>query len=189
VHPDNSRAPIGRELAGPCSASVDHQNRSKRRLNRLETHPTLADWVKFFSRVGDGRWTLAGTVTLREVNPMNGKRRHPDADVAVAKQLLARTNKRLFNHKAKRHGATVASMMILGNNAIGEMTHLHFAFGMPPDMSYAEFASLVERVIRKLYWCNQEFDLQPFRDRGWLNYCLAHGTEKLIIECCCEARS
>ena len=189
VHRDNSRAPVGRDLVGPCVPSIDRQNRSKPRLNRLEAHPTLADWVNFFSEVGAGEWMLAGTVTLREFNPISEKRRHPDADVAVAKQLLARVNKAAFNHRAKRHGATVASMMILGNNAIGEATHIHFAFGMPQHMNYAEFVGLVEQVISKLYWCNQEFDLKPCRDNGWLNYCLAHGTEKLIIECCCKARS
>jgi hypothetical protein len=151
--------------------------------------PTLSDWVKLFSDQDGARWAIAGTITFREFHPVTRRRRGPDIPVSVAKTLLARVNKRLYNHRAKRHGATVASLMILGTNLSGEVTHLHFVLGSPPDMEFKSYSSLVERVIRKIYWCDREFDLQPYRDRGWLRYILAHGTEKLVIECCFGARS
>lgn len=186
---DTKMAPTGRDLAEAGTSSSSEQKRPVALFSQPEASPALNDWVKFFLTVGDGQWKLAGTLTLRDVHPITRKTRHPEVAVAVAQELLARINKAAFNHRAKRHGATVASMMILGNNAIGEITHIHFALGIPPAMDYAGFSALVECVIRKLFWCNQELDLKPYRDSGWLSYSLAHGTEKLVIECCCEARS
>jgi len=186
---DDVMASMGGISAETGITSTSQQKRLVGLLKQSEALPRLTDWVKFFLTVGDGQWKLAGTLTLRDVHPTTRKARHPDVAVGVAKELLARINKAAFNHRAKRHGATVASMMILGNNAIGEVTHIHFALGLPPAMNYGEFAALVECVIRKLFWCHQEFDLKPFRDSGWLSYSLAHGTEKLVIECCCKARS
>jgi hypothetical protein len=149
--------------------------------------PKLADWVQFFSELDGARWAMAGTITLCEVHPTTLRRRHHDDVIATAKHILYRINKTIFNHRAKRHQATIASVMILGDGILGLPSHIHFTFGKPDSMSYEELQELVERVIRASTWCNKEFDLQPYHDRGWLSYLLAHGTEKLIIECCRKA--
>ncbi len=148
--------------------------------------PALSDWVKFFSDL-DGSWAMAGTITLHEVHPTTLRRRRHDDVIATAQHILYRINKTIFNHRAERHQATIASVMILGDGTLGLPSHIHFTFGKPDSMSFEELQELVARVIRASTWCNKEFDLQPYRDRGWLSYLLAHGTEKLIIECCTRA--
>lgn len=148
----------------------------------------LRDWVDFFAEVGNGNWILAGTITLHDIHPTTGRKRHPKASYDTAKHLLRRINKAAFNHRADRHGATVASVMILGDNAYGEQSHIHFAFGQPNSMSDIDFHAVVEKAIIRTRWCNREFDIRPYRNDGWLQYLLAHGTEKLIIDCCCKAK-
>jgi hypothetical protein len=151
--------------------------------------PKLSDWVHFFAGVGADQWSLAGTITLLEAAPTTERRRHPDVAVSTAKYLLYRLNRSVYKQRAKKHRATVASLMILGKNALGDVTHLHFALGLPECMDYTEFEAVVAATIRSLYWCAREFDLKPYRDCGWLRYVLAHGSENLILDCCTNARS
>ena len=151
--------------------------------------PRLRDWVSFFSEVGANDWRLAGTITLRSVEPKTAKPIHPDVATSTAKYLLNRLNKAVYRHRAKKQGATVSSMMVLGKNALGDVTHIHFTFGLPEGMGYPAFEALVSATVRSLYWCDKQLDLKPYRDHGWLNYVLAHGTENLIIDCCRKARS
>lgn len=151
--------------------------------------PQLKDWVDFIRKVGEDRWVLAGTVTLHKSHPKTKKKLHPNDANTTAGSLLTSINKRLFNHRAARHGTTVSSAMLLGYDAYRELSHLHFVLGTPYDISYDQLACAVEKSIQKASWCNEEYRLDAYKDAGWLRYMLNHGTAYLMDQYLFKAKS
>ncbi len=129
-------------------------NQAKNPFGGGSRSPVLSDSVKFFSDL-DGGWAMAGTITLHEVHPTTFRRRHHDDVIATAKHILYRINKTIFNHRAERQQATIASVMILGDGIIGAPSRIHFAFRRPDSISYEEVQELVVTVIRASTWCNK----------------------------------
>jgi hypothetical protein len=151
-------------------------------------NPAINDWVHLMETVSDRPFALAITITFCRWRNSAQQALNHDIAVSTIKELFKRLNREIFNHSAKRRGNTIGSVVVVGRNRPDGHLHAHLALTAPPNMGFAEFVGLIQKIITRLHWINKQCHIQPYRNRLWLRYMAKHGTDSLVLECCNKAR-
>ncbi len=151
-------------------------------------NPTIDDWVHLMGAVSDRQYALAVTLTFRKWCKVAQQSLNQDIAIRTVIDLIRRLNREVFNHSAKRCGNTIGSVVVVGRNSPDGHIHAHLALTMPPNMGFAEFVALIQKITARFHWINKQCHFQPYRNRRWLKYMAKHGTESLVLECCNKAR-
>ena len=149
---------------------------------------TINDWVRLMEALSDRPYALAITITFRRWHKSAQQALNHDIAVSTIIEFIKRLNREIFNHSAKRRGNTIGSVVVVGRNSPDGHIHAHLALTAPPNMGFAEFVGLIQKITARFYWINKQCHFQPYRNRRWLKYMAEHGTDSLVLDCCNKAR-
>lgn len=124
-----------------------------------------------------GQPDYAVTLTMR---PISGPRRQTtkriDAKSAFS-WFLHFLNTRCFGHGHRRKGLELGVFAALEGLGPNEQPHWHAAFRIPSFLSHECFLSAFELARKRTRRLGYEFDLQPFYEGRWIEYCLKTGLD------------
>ncbi len=94
--------------------------------------------------------------------------------VAFAKRDFAtfrmQLDRAILNNAAKRHGRELSYVPVIEGQGKGERIHYHCVIVTPARIGLLEMTKAVKQAWRRTYFGNQQVDVQPMRDDGWLGY-------------------
>lgn len=139
----------------------------------------------WLSNLGD--WDLSVTLTFSR----NKAGAHPPISSIqkCCRLFLSRLNRRIFTRNGvRRNDYRIASAAVIGTGAYGDHPHAHWVLACPKNMTKVIFANVVAEVARSTKGVGLQIDVQPYRDKGWLNYMIDHGFDGLIDQVCFPAK-
>ncbi len=86
-------------------------------------------------------------------------------------------NIKCFGRKQFDKGRRVSVVAAFGMGSSLDHPHGHMAIAAPVDMTFGEFEKLILDAIHKTRWLNQQFDVKPYKNEGWIKYLLDHQEE------------
>lgn len=134
-------------------------------------------WVRLLDSLAP--WTHAYTVTCKRRSVRNLPVTE-DILVDTARHFIRRINLRCFGKRARRE-RLVPVVVTLGWGCYGDHPHLHFCFASPAGIPFAAFSLILDEEARKTFWIDRQRRIKPYRDAGWLEYLIEHGTAHLIV--------
>ena len=134
-------------------------------------------WVQWLDSLAP--WTHAYTVTCKRRSVRNAPITE-DILVDTARHFIRRISLRCFGKRARRERLTPV-VVTLGWGCYGDHPHLHFCFAAPVATPFVVFSSILEEEARKVFWIDRQRRIEKYRDTGWLEYLLEHGTAYLIV--------
>jgi hypothetical protein len=85
--------------------------------------------------------------------------------------FLKRLNQNLFGNAAKRFGKSVSVLPVLEGNGDTKLFHYHCAIGnFPSHLPANAIPTLIECAWQQTPFGNEQVDVKPMRDTGWLKY-------------------
>jgi hypothetical protein len=136
----------------------------------------MAEWLH-----QSAPWMLAVTLTLRRRDQM-GRPISERILFDTARHFLILLNVACFGSRKARRGHSVQVAVSFGWGAYRDNPHLHFSFTVPVHLTLDQLVSFVEEASRRTYWIDRHRDIQPYRDRGWMEYMVDHGSDNVILE-------
>lgn len=122
-----------------------------------------------------GEPDYAITLTLK---PVHGSRRSTtkrmDAEQAFD-WFLHLMNTRCFGHGYRRKGNELGVFAALEGLGCDQQPHFHVAVRLPRQLSHERFLSAFGIARLKTRRLGNAFDIQPFYEGGWIEYCLKTG--------------
>lgn len=134
-------------------------------------------WVQWLGSLAP--WTHAYTVTCKRRSLRNSPITE-DILVDTARHFIRRISLRCFGKRARQKKLTPV-VVTLGWGCYGDQPHLHFCFAAPDAMPFTVFSLILEEEARKMYWIDRQRRIEQYRDTGWLEYLMEHGSAYLIV--------
>lgn len=134
-------------------------------------------WVQWLDSLAP--WTHAYTVTCKRRSLRNSPITE-DILVDTARHFIRRISLRCFGKRARREQLTPV-VVTLGWGCYGDHPHLHFCFAAPVAMPFAFFSLILEEEAGKTFWIDRQRRIDQYRDNGWLEYLMEHGSAFLIV--------
>ena len=91
-------------------------------------------------------------------------------------------NNRCFGHGCRRRGNELGVFAVLEGIGPYEQPHWHIAVRLPKALNHERFMSAFDKARRKTRRFGDQYDIQPFYERGWFEYCLKQGVESFCPE-------
>ena len=117
------------------------------------------------------------TLTMK---PITGPRRQTtkriDAEQAFS-WFLHFLNTRCFGHGHRRKGLELGVFATLEGLGLNEQPHWHVAIRLPSFLNHARFLFAFEKALHRTRRLGYEFDIQPYYDWNWIEYCLKTGMD------------
>jgi hypothetical protein len=101
-----------------------------------------------------------------------------DAEQAFA-WFLHFLNTRCFGHGHRRKGLELGVFATLEGLGHFEQAHWHSAFRLPSSLRHDRFLAVFEKAQKKTRRFGYEYDIQPFYEGCWVEYCLKSGSESI----------
>ena len=153
----------------PLSSGVWPELERSTRIDRI-----LARWLDSLAP-----WTHALTVTCKRRNlrniPIN-----ESILVDTAKHFIYRARLKCFGRRGRRENLLPVAVS-LGWGVYGDHPHLHFCFAGPPWMDFDSFSRILEKSAKGTRWMDRQMKVEAYRNRGWMQYLVEHGTDQLIV--------
>ena len=134
-------------------------------------------WVHWLDSLAP--WTHAYTVTCKRRSVRNSPITE-EILVDTARHFIRRISLRCFGKQARREQLTPV-VVTLGWGCYGDHPHLHFCFAAPDAMPFKVFSLILEEEARKMFWIDRQRRIEKYRDTGWLEYQMEHGSAYLIV--------
>jgi hypothetical protein len=139
--------------------------------------------VEFLENINNGRSTHALTLTFKRYNSSLAQFLSREVAEHTVRWLISRINRMCFGNRAKRAGFSIGVVTAIHNGSSTLHIHAHLTISSPPWMQYEEFTKLLEEAISRSHWINFQYDIKPYRDKFWLQYCLNEGPEAFAPLC------
>jgi len=91
-------------------------------------------------------------------------------------------NTRCFGHCHRRKGLELGVFAALEGLGPNGQPHWHAAFRLPSFLSHERFLTAFELARKRTRRLGCEFDLQPFYEGRWIEYCLKTGLDSFEPE-------
>ncbi len=99
-------------------------------------------------------------------------------------------NRLIYKRAAKNHNKSLVILPVLHGEISGTRLHMHAAIGcVDREYSYSKLAAIINKAWRVMRWTQNETEITPYRNTGWINYML-HESVRLdlhsvdITRCC-----
>lgn len=122
-----------------------------------------------------GEPDYAITLTLK---PINGSRRSTTKQIDAEQAFdwfLHVMNTRCFGHGYRRKGRELGVFAALEGLGHGQQPHWHVAVRLPKQLSHERFKTAFAKARLSTRRFGRAFDIQPFYEGGWIEYCLKTG--------------
>ncbi len=123
-------------------------------------------------------WTHAFTVTCKSGSDRS--QINQSILIDAARHFVYRVRRKCYGSKGRRHNLLPVTVSY-GWGAYGDHPHLHFCFAGPYGVDFATFSSILEESAKKTFWLNRQMKVEAYRDAGWMQYIVEHGTDHLIV--------
>lgn len=165
-----------RSVRAPCAPrlrlTLGREPSRSHRIRAIDEH-----WVRWLDSLA--LWTHAATFTCKRRSVRNSPVTE-DILVDTARHFIRRISLRCFGKRARRE-RLIPVVVTLGWGGYGDHPHLHFCFACPAGMPFTAFSSILDEEARKTFWIDHQRCIKPYRDAGWLEYLIEHGTAHLIV--------
>lgn len=152
-------------------------NRVRKNLTMSGIQALDEYWVQWLDSLAV--WTHACTFTCKRYSV----RDFPISEeilVDTARHLLRRVNHRYYGKRARRE-RLIPAVATMGWGLYGDHPHLHFCLESPAGTAFDVFTAVLEEEARKTHWIDRQSLIKQYKDFGWLDYLLDHGTAQLIV--------
>jgi hypothetical protein len=122
------------------------------------------------------KWTHAVTITFIRIGQY-GQRCSEYIMHSALRHFIRVLNIKCFGRKQFDKGRRVSVVAAFGMGSSLDHPHGHMAIAAPVDMTFGEFEKLILDAIHKTRWLNQQFDVKPYKNEGWIKYLLDHQEE------------
>ena len=129
-------------------------------------------------------WTHAITLTLRRFTVNSKKPINQTIAVDTIHHYICLIDGGCYGHNTRRKGLYVPSVVTLDWGSYGDHPHVHLSFAKPYEMSFDEFASLIEKSAHKTNWVDDQIHVEAYKNEGWMNYIVDHGIDNLLLQFC-----
>jgi len=150
------------------------------KIKRLsQVKPSINDISKFLATQGPFDWAVT----------MNLKKRHPIYQTHITPQIfeqtgwhyLSLTNKALFKRQYRYGHVKLNCVFCMEIGGLEKRPHLHFAIGNPSNIDKHDVYLKLRNASKKLDWIKGDIDIRPYQNKGWLNYLLKTGFERVLL--------
>lgn len=135
-------------------------------------------WVRWLDSLAP--WTHAATFTCKRTSIRNLPITK-DILVDTAKHFIRRVALRCYGRRARR-SHTLPVVVACGWGCYGDQPHLHFCFALPAGMTFETFSKILNEEADKTGLIDRQRCIRPYRDFGWVEYLIEHGTANLIVQ-------
>ena len=156
--------------------AVQDGNRCQFQTKRTRLSQAYAVWLDTLSQ-----WTVAATFTLKRHNE-RGTPSNQRILEDTARHFLKVLNTACFGASKAKRGYTVGCAASYGWGVYGLHPHLHFSLAAPAHLEQDRFVSLIKDVASRLFWIHRQHKITAYRDQGWCEYMVDHGTDNVILE-------
>lgn len=148
---------------------------SRRWSNQIQLSQAVADWLGNLAP-----WTFAVTFTIKR-HDEHGNKATQCVIVSAGRHFLALLDVACFGASKARRSHSVGSAVSIGWGSYGDHPHLHLSLAAPAGMHAEKFMEIIEKAALRTYWIHRQQDIQPYRNKGWMYYMVAHGTDNVLL--------
>jgi len=117
------------------------------------------------------------TLTLKPIHePRRCTTKKIDAEQAFS-WFLHVLNNRCFGHGYRRKGYELGVFAALEGLGQNQQPHWHVAIRLPRQLGHERFLKVFDKARKKPRRLGYEYDIQPYYEEGWIEYCLKTGQD------------
>lgn len=124
-------------------------------------------------------WTHAVTITFLRKNKFD-RPCNEEVMLAAVRHFTRVLSIKCLRRKRFDRGDRIPVAIAFGMGSYGFHPHCHMAISAPNDIDFEGFRKIINSVIRKTHWFDQQFLVKPYEDQGWIKYMLDHQEELFL---------